>query len=308
MIKLGLVALIAIAMTSCGDKGDDQETVELKTDKDSLSYILGAEQAKFILEKGDPNLQKLDFDEMAAGFETAIHDKQQQMGQDCQDALEKLYGRDGKDYDSTYRKQGSHCIGGIAGSIFYHVWSSKGVLKDVDIKKARAGFRHALLQQDTLINDERRNQIASDFISGVNKKSGSALMAKANKLSNIQVIEGGIVIETIKAGSGPNPAPNSDVEVDYILTNSFGDTVENSFMMRQQTQQGVPAFNLTGVIPGWGAAFPNLQKGGKYNLYIPWEMAYGLQHQCETLKFYVELNNFGPQGTLAKMPEQAAPY
>ena len=61
MIQLGLVALIAIAMTSCGDKGDDQETVELKTDKDSLSYILGAEQAKFILEKGDPNLQKLDF-------------------------------------------------------------------------------------------------------------------------------------------------------------------------------------------------------------------------------------------------------
>ena len=118
MIKLGLVALIAIAMTSCGDKGDAQEIIELKTDKDSLSYILGAEQAKFILEKGDPNLQKLDFDEMAAGFETAILDKQEQMDQACQDALEKLYGRDGKDYDSTYRKQGSHCIGGIAGSIF----------------------------------------------------------------------------------------------------------------------------------------------------------------------------------------------
>ena len=29
MIKLGLVALIAIAMTSCGDKGDAQDIVEL---------------------------------------------------------------------------------------------------------------------------------------------------------------------------------------------------------------------------------------------------------------------------------------
>lgn len=303
MKKLMMLAVIAFVFASCGNKKTEDEQVDLKTFKDKLSYVLGAEQARMITESGDPNLDKLNFDEMLLGFDLGLNDEKA-MDSDCQEALGKMYGPYGQDFDSSQVKKGSNCIGKIAGNVFYQTWTKKGVMNQIDMKIAKIGFKHGLFKKDTLVDKTIGMKMVNDFLTGINKKNGKKLMDSAKKMPNTKVIDGGIVIETLTAGQGASPSANDDVQVNYILTSAEGDTVESSFRIQEQSGQPVPAFNLTGVIQGWGLSFPKLQKGGKYNLYIPWELAYGEQNQCETLKFYVELLDFGPKGSLVKPQEQ----
>lgn len=305
MRKLLMFAVVALVFTSCGNK-EEEEKVELKTFKDKLSYVLGAEQARMITESGDPNLERLNFDEMLLGFDKGLNNEKA-MDAGCQEALGKLYGPYGQDFDTNYVKSGSNCIGKIAGSVFYQTWTNKGVMDQLDMKIARIGFKHGLHKKDTLVDRTVSMKMVTEFITGINKKSGDKLMAAARKMPNTQTIDGGIVIETLQAGTGGSPSATDDVKVNYILMSAEGDTIENSYKIMEQSGKPNPAFNLTGVIQGWSMAFPNLKKGGKYHLFIPWNLAYGEQNQCETLKFFVELIDFGPKGSLVKPQEMMPP-
>ena len=61
------------------------------------------------------------------------------------------------------------------------------------------------------------------------------------------------------------------------------------------------SFQLAGgVIPGWTYAIPKMKVGGKYMLYIPWEMAYGEQEGRQSLCFEIELIARGKKGELVK--------
>lgn len=301
MRNISIVAGLFLLLASCGSK-ETEEKVELKTYKEKLSYILGAQQAKMITESGDPNLDKLSFDEMVLGFEKGLTMKKA-MDADCKLALEKLYGPYGQDFDSNYVKSGSNCIGKIAGSVFFQTWTKKGVLDQIDTKIAQIGFRHGLFKKDTLVDAKLSMEMINEFVSGINKKTGAKMLEKAIKLPNARKVDGGVIIQTVQEGTGGSPKADDDIQVNYIVMNAEGDTIESSFAVSKQSGQPTPAFNLGGMIQGWGIAFPNLKKGGKYYVFVPWNLAYGEQGQCETLKFYVELNDFGPKGSLAKAPE-----
>ncbi len=299
-----VIALAAVIFVGCGAKEEVEEKVELKTYKDKISYIVGAKQAEMITKSGDPNLERLSIDDMVAGFSLGLSDKQA-LDKACEEALGKLYGPYGQDFDTNYVKEGCNCIGKLAGSVFYQKWNGKKVMNQFDMKIVKIGFKHGLNKKDTLIERGLASQMYTEFLTDINVKSGKAMMAKAAKLPNIKTLEGGIVVETLTEGTGGSPTVTDDVEVNYILVSAEGDTLENSFAIQAQSGRPLPAFNLGGVIPGWGILFPTLKKGGKYHAYVPWEYAYGEQNQRESLKFYIELVNFGPKGTLVKAPEMA---
>ncbi len=301
MRKIAFVALVAI-LASCGSK-NAEETIVLKTFKDKLSYSLGAEQAKMITEAGDPNLDRLNFDDIVLGFNSNLNAKEA-VDADCRNSLTKLYGPYGQDFDTAFVKKGSFCIGRIAGSVFYTGWSKKGVLDQIDLEMAKTGFKHALLKKDTLVDKQVSMKMMTDFLVSVNKKSGDKMLAAAKKRPNTRVIDGGIVLETISEGTGGTPTATSDIAANYILTSSEGDTIENSFQYKAQNGQDIPAMNLGQVIQGWTIAFQQMKKGGKYRIFVPWNLAYGEQRNCESLTFYIEFNDFGPQGSLKKEEPQ----
>ncbi len=291
-------------LMSCGEDKTAEETVKLDTFKDKLSYALGAEHAKMITESGDPNLAKLKFDKIIEGFEEgakspAAFDK------GCQETIQKLYGPYGQDFDTTYLDAGCICIGKTVGSVFSEGWKKKGVFDKIDLKIAKIGFQQALEKKDTLIAMDVRSKMVNDFIIDINRKNGSELMAKAKKLPNVQVLPNGLIIQTIQEGTGGSPTSADDVKADYVLTSTYGDTIESSFDYKKQAGKDIPAFNLSGVIPGWTQGFPHLKKGGKYKLFIPGELAYGAQKGFESLVFYIEFHDFGKAGTLVKpQPQQ----
>ena len=49
---------------------------------------------------------------------------------------------------------------------------------------------------------------------------------------------------------------------------------------------------------------PKMKKGGKYRVYIPWELAYGEQMGRESLCFLIELVDYAKEGTFVKQEPQ----
>lgn len=78
----------------------------------------------------------------------------------------------------------------------------------------------------------------------------------------------GVEVVTLRAGSGPFPAPS-----DVVLVNYVG-KLTNGKVFDQGKQVPLP---LDQMIPGFGEGGQKMQKGGKYELHIPSEKAYGAE-------------------------------
>ncbi len=290
-------------LMACGNDKATEEVVKLETFNDRLSYALGAEHARMLLESGDPNLARLKYDKIEEGFLEGvktdnIYDK------DCEQSIRKLYGAKGQDFDTTYLDAGCICTGKYLGSIFNKNWKKTDGWDKINTKLAAVGLRHALEKKDTLVKKEDRIEMINSFITDLNKKSGAKMMAKAKQLPNTKTLPNGIIIQTLQPGNGGSPTSTDDVTVDYIVTTPEGDTMDSSFGFRGRPAKPL-SINLAGVIPGWTQGFPSLQKGGKYKMFIPGELAYGAQQGFQSLCFYIDFQNFGKAGSLAQpMPQQ----
>ena len=102
------------------------------------------------------------------------------------------------------------------------------------------------------------------------KKAGQAFLAKAAAEPGAKKTESGLVITTLKPGTGPEPKPTDKVKVHYHGTLPDG-TVFDSSVDRKQ-----PAtFPLNGVIKCWTEGLQLMKVGGKSRLVCPSEIAYG---------------------------------
>ena len=100
----------------------------------------------------------------------------------------------------------------------------------------------------------------------------------------------GIVITTLKEGSGANPKSTDTVKVHYRGTLTDGKEFDSSY------KRGQPAtFPLDRVIPCWTEAVQTIKVGGKARLLCPPALAYGARGvpgtipPDSTLVFEVEL-------------------
>ena len=72
------------------------------------------------------------------------------------------------------------------------------------------------------------------------------------------------------AGTGKSPSSTDSVTVHYRGTLIDGSEFDSSF------KRGQPAtFPVNGVIKGWTEALQLMKEGGKWQLFIPSELAYG---------------------------------
>jgi FKBP-type peptidyl-prolyl cis-trans isomerase len=306
MNKLFLLILPLLFM-GCGDKADDaaEEIVELKTEKDRLSYVLGAMNAKTIVGTDDPNIARLDMEEVALGFNDNLNTNKPS---ECENTLRKLFGPNFQDFDSTYAKDGANCLGRLTGYAFFKDITKMGGMDQVDMNMAKIGFRHGLLKKDTLVSETDKQAMIQSFIKDLNVKNGKKMMDKAKKIPGAQVFDNGIVMQVISEGKGGSPSATDDVKVEYILTSAMGDTVQSSYAMKMQSGSKDPvALKLNGgVIPGWTFIVPKMKKGGKYRVYVPWELAYGEEMGRESLCFFIELVDYAKEGSFVKPQPQTA--
>jgi len=116
---------------------------------------------------------------------------------------------------------------------------------------------------------ELRTQRAA-VVAAAEKKAGDAFVAKAAGEPGAKKLDSGIIITTLKPGTGPSPKATDKVKVHYHGTLTDGTVFDSS------VQRGQPAtFPLNGVIKCWTEGVQQMKVGGKSRLVCPPDVAYG---------------------------------
>jgi FKBP-type peptidyl-prolyl cis-trans isomerase FkpA len=311
MIRFIAPVFALLFIASCGEKVEE-ETVELNSTIDKISFALGADHALGFSNSGDPNFSLYKVPEMVKGFEMGLKDENA-FDNNCQTLLQDVFSKaqNGK-IDTAKINEVSLCIGKLSGVFFSSGWNRKKAMDKLDLKLVSTGFRFGLLGKDTILARSEQAKMIQDFIMDINKTNGITLLENAKKSPNSQVTASGLVLETIEEGKGGSPTKEDDVLAHYVLINAFGDTLQSSFEMVELYGQKLEPFSLAGVVAGWQEGIPMMKKGGKYKLYLPYNLAYGDEgmfnpqknaydiQPYEYLYFYIELLDYGKPGSLIK--------
>jgi FKBP-type peptidyl-prolyl cis-trans isomerase FkpA len=115
--------------------------------------------------------------------------------------------------------------------------------------------------------------------SATEKKAGQAYLDKAATEKGAVRTASGLIITTIKPGTGDSPKPTDTVKVHYHGTLTDG-TVFDSSVQRQEPA----SFPLNQVIPCWTEGVQTMKVGGKSRLVCPSTIAYGDRGAPPTIK------------------------
>lgn len=175
---------------------------------------------------------------------------------------------------------------------------------EVDPDMMSKGVKDAIGGKKLLLSDEelrktlneyqeelRQKQSASrKVVADKNIKASEEFLAANKKKKDVVTLPSGLQYIVLKAGEGKKPAANDTVECNYRGTLLDGTEFDSSY------RGGKPvSFKVNGVIPGWTEALKLMSVGSKWQLFIPFQLAYGERGAGnrigpnETLIFEVEL-------------------
>ena len=196
------------------------------------------------------------------------------------------------------REKISYAIGMSVATGWKHV---EDLDVDVDtinrgIKDTMTGAHQLMTEQemrDTLTKfsqqlrakgEEKRRQVGEK-----NKAEGAAFLAANKTKPGVITLPSGLQYKIMKEGDGESPKADDSVTVNYRGTLTDGTEFDSSI------KRGQPAtFGVGGVIKGWTEGLQLMKTGGKWQFYIPSDLAYGERGNQSippnsTLVFEVEL-------------------
>lgn len=107
---------------------------------------------------------------------------------------------------------------------------------------------------------------------------GEVFLKQNAKTAGVKTLPSGLQIKVLSAGSGRQPKSTDTVVVHYRGRLISGTEFDSSF------RRGEPAtFKLNQVIKGWTEGIQLLKEGGKAELYIPADLAYGAKGSGATI-------------------------
>lgn len=157
---------------------------------------------------------------------------------------------------------------------------------EADPANIARGIKDALSDAKPLLTDEQIREIFATFQAELQAKRGErmkvegeknlkdgAAFLEANKAKEgVKTLPSGLQYKEITAGTGATPKATDNVTTHYKGTLIDGTEFDSSY------KRGEPAtFPVNGVIKGWTEALQLMKEGGKWQLFIPAELAYGEQ-------------------------------
>ncbi len=165
------------------------------------------------------------------------------------------------------------------------------------------GFRMAFFEEkgDSLNLDQARDLVTS-YIRNLEAKTKEAYKSKndsaliKNKArQGVKTTESGLQYRVLRPSKGVRPTVQDTVVVHYKGQTIDGKEFDNSYKRNQPA-----VFPLLNVIPGWTEGLCLMNKGSKYEFYVPADLAYGARGAGDAIKphstliFEIELLDVKP--------------
>nr|WP_243389241.1 FKBP-type peptidyl-prolyl cis-trans isomerase [Conservatibacter flavescens] len=164
----------------------------------------------------------------------------------------------------------------------------KGNLKlsDEDISKQLQALTEKLAELEKVKAEEAAKEA---------KAKGDEYRTAFEKQDGVKKTASGILYRIVEAGNGESPKPEDTVKVHYVGKLVDGTEFDSSHKHGQPIE-----FKLNQLIPGWIEGIQLIKKGGKIELVLPPELAYGDQAAGQippnsTLHFDIELLDIVPE-------------
>ena len=163
----------------------------------------------------------------------------------------------------------------------------KSTKDSIDANMFSRGFVAALANDTTLFTEKKAGEYKKEALAG----AGEKFLAENAKKPGVKVLPSGLQYKVIKAGEGEIPQASDEVEVIYE-----GRLIDGTVFDATSKHGGAKTdkFRAGSLIKGWTEALTTMPVGSKWELYIPYELAYGERQSGQippysTLVFDLEL-------------------
>ncbi|VAW39226.1 hypothetical protein MNBD_GAMMA01-588 [hydrothermal vent metagenome] len=189
------------------------------------------------------------------------------------------------------KKKTSYAIGYRMGIEFV---GRSGSEFELDVEEAIRGIRDANAKKDPAVSKEdmvlnfqnyenkmQQEQLeAYKKVADKNQKRSDDFLKQNRKKKGIKELASGIQYRIIEDGVGQHPTMDSEVTIHYRGSLIGVDDMNNYQEFDSSFIRGEPkTLKVNSVLKGWQEILPLMRPGGKWQVFIPPELAYGVRGQ-----------------------------
>ena len=150
-------------------------------------------------------------------------------------------------------------------------------VNNLNVEEFVKAIKASLAGEQPAMSVAEAQQVLNDYFTKLQEEQTAALKAEGEqflaenaKKEGVVTLPSGLQYKVLKSGNGATPKASDSVECHYEGRLISGTVFDSSY------QRGETAtFGVTQVIAGWVEALQLMKEGDKWQLYIPYNLAYG---------------------------------
>jgi len=278
MKKISILSLLTLSLgvfifSSCCNKAK-MPKAELKTESDSLAYGIGISDAHGLRQQLiGGGIDSVYLDAFVQGFlNSAFATDSQKIAYNI--GVQIGLNINERSFNQYYNQRffGDDSAKYLNKDVFLAGFVAGILEKNIKMEKTAAADYVDQVMAKIRAEQEKKQIEETEKLYAPNKEAGIKFLNENKDKAGVITLESGVQYKIIKKGNGPKPTTTDRVKVNYKGTLVDGTEFDNSYDNKEK-----PVFGVTQVIPGWTEILQLMPVGSKWEVYIPQELAYGVQ-------------------------------